>query len=135
MSNNNQASSSVQLLAGRVLSGLVVAALLADAAVNLFAPHLLAATMEAEGFPVAMASGLGLIMLACALLYAVPRTAFLGAILITGFFGGAICVHVRIGEIGSPPQIVCLLLAAMAWGGLYLRDARLRELVPMRAAA
>jgi len=135
MSNNNQASSSVQLLAGRVLSGLVVAALLADAAVNLFAPHLLAANMEAEGFPVAMASSLGLIMLTCALLYALPRTAFLGAILITGFFGGAICVHVRIGEIGSPRQIICLLLAAVAWGGLYRRDARLRELMPMRAAA
>jgi hypothetical protein len=73
-------------------------------------------------------------MLLCAVTYAIPRTAMLGAILITGFFGGAICVHVRIGEIGSLPQIICLLLAAMAWGGLYLRDTRVRALIPLRAA-
>jgi hypothetical protein len=135
MSSQNQNISSAQLVTGRILSGLVVAALLADATVNLFAPHLLAPTMEAEGFPVAMASWLGLIMLSCAALYALPRTAVLGAILITGFFGGAICVHFRLGALASPPQIICLFLAAMAWAGLYLRDARLRALVPMRAVA
>jgi hypothetical protein len=121
--------------AGRLLSGFVVIALLADAAVNLFASDMLKATMEAEGFPVAMAPALGIIILICAIIYAIPRTAFLGAILITGFFGGAICVHFRLGNIGNPPQIICLILAIMAWGGLYLRDPRLRALVPVRAEA
>jgi len=118
---------------GWVLSGLVVVALLADAAVNFFAPHLLAETMAQEGFPITQAPALGIIIFLCALIYALPRTAVLGAILITAFFGGAICVHFRLGALGSPPQIISLVLAIMAWGGIYLRDARLRALLPMRA--
>ena len=69
---------------------------------------------------------MGPIILACAILYAIPATAVLGAILVTGFLGGAICAHVRIGELGSPPEIISLLLGAMTWGGLYLRDPRIR---------
>ena len=130
----NHQTSTRPSLAGWLLSGLVILALLADAAVNLFAPELLAANMQAEGFPIALAPTLGIMMLLCAVIYAIPRTAMLGAILITGFFGGAICVHVRLGEIGSPPQIICVLLAAMAWGGLYLRDARIRALMPLRSS-
>lgn len=130
----NHQTSARPSLAGWLLSGLVILALLADAAVNLFAPELLAANMQAEGFPITLAPTLGIMMLLCAVIYAIPRTAMLGAILITGFFGGAICVHVRLGEIGSPPQIICVLLAAMAWGGLYLRDARIRALMPLRSS-
>ena len=71
---------------------------------------------------------MGPIILACAILYAIPATAVLGAILVTGFLGGAICAHVRIGELGSPPEIICLLLGAMTWGGLYARDPRIRAI-------
>jgi hypothetical protein len=71
-------------------------------------------------------------MLVCALLYAIPQTAMLGAIVVTGFLGGAICTHVRLGELASPPQVICLLLGLMAWGGLYLRDPRVRALLPLR---
>jgi hypothetical protein len=67
---------------------------------------------------------------ACAILYAIPATAVLGAILVTGFLGGAICAHVRIGELGSPPEIIALLLGAMTWGGLYARDPRFRAILP-----
>ncbi len=115
---------------GRSLSALVVFALLADAAVQFFAPGMTLAEMQATGLPPSLAFPLGIVMLACAALYAIPRTAALGAILVTGFLGGAICTHFRIGEIGSPPQIICLLLGAMCWGGLYLRDARVRALLP-----
>jgi hypothetical protein len=59
----------------------------------------------------------------------------LGAILVTGFFGGAICLHLRIGEIGSPPQLVCLAIGLMAWAGLFLRDANLRAVLPVRRLA
>ena len=73
----------------------------------------------------------GPIILACAILYAFPATAVLGAILVTGFLGGAICAHVRIGELGSPPEIISLLLGVMTWGGLYLRDPRIRAILPL----
>ncbi len=116
---------------GDVMSALVVLALLADAGVQLFAPHLLKEPMEATGFPMGLAVPLGIVMLVCGVLYAIPRTAFLGAILTTAFLGGAICTHFRLGELGSPPQLICLLLGVMTWGGLYLRDARLRELLPL----
>lgn len=70
--------------------------------------------------------------LGCTLVYAVPRSATLGAILLTGFLGGAIAMHFRIGEIGTVPQVICFILGAMAWAGFYLRDPRLRELLPAR---
>jgi DoxX-like protein len=115
---------------GRALSAVVVLALLADASVQLFAPQKIYALMEETGFPANLAFQLGVILLACVVLHAIPQTAVLGAILLTGFLGGAICTHFRIGEFGSPPQIICLLLGVMAWGGLYLRDARIRALLP-----
>ena len=69
--------------------------------------------------------------LTCTILYAIPRTAMLGAILLTGFLGGAICTHFRLGEIGSPPQLICLALGILVWAGLYLRDTRVRDLLPL----
>lgn len=119
---------------GTVMSALVVLALLADAATQLFVPHVLKAEMDATGFALNLATPLGIIMLVCGVLYAIPRTAFLGAILITGFLGGAICTHFRLGEVASPPQFICLLLGILTWGGLYLRDPRLRELLPLTLA-
>lgn len=116
---------------GRLMSALVVLVLLADAGVQLFAPNLLRPAMDASGFPMHLAPVLGAIMLICAGLYALPPTATLGAIIITGFLGGAICTHVRLGEFGSPPQLICLALGLLAWGGLYLRDTRVRALLPI----
>lgn len=116
---------------GYVMSGAVVLAMLADAGVQLFAPGKLKAEMDATGFSMDLATPLGIIMLVCGVLYAIPRTAVLGAILITGFLGGAICTHFRLGEFATPPQLICLLLGVLAWGGLYLRDARLRALLPL----
>ncbi|NLS16148.1 DoxX family protein [Rhizobium sp. P40RR-XXII] len=120
--------------AGWVLTVIVTLVFAADAAVNLFSPATLAAEMTATGFSTNQAWVVGLIILVCVVLYAIPRTAILGAILMTGFLGGAICTHFRLGEIGSPPQLISLLLGVMAWGGLYLRDERLRRLLPIRSA-
>ncbi len=117
--------------AGRLLSALVVLALLADGAVALFAPAMLKADMDATGFAADSARPIGIIVIVCAVLYAVPRTTTLGAILITGFLGGAICTHFRLGETGSPPQLVCLALGIVTWAGLYLRSAQLRKLLPL----
>lgn len=120
---------------GRILSALVVVILLADAAVNLFAPELIGAEMAAVGFPVELAPVLAALMLLCAAAYAYPRTSVLGAILVTGFFGGAVCLHLRIGEIGSPPQLISILIGVLAWAGLFLRDPNVRAILPLRQLA
>jgi hypothetical protein len=130
---SNDSKQTTALWAGRTLSGLVAIALLADAVSILMFPASMQANFAATGFPDSAAPMLGVIVLLCAALYAFPRTAVLGAILVTGFLGGAICTHFRLGEIGSPPQIVSLLLGVMTWGGLYLRSMRLRSLLPVTA--
>jgi hypothetical protein len=73
---------------------------------------------------------LGAIEICCALLYAIPRTAVLGAVLLTGYLGGAIATHVRVGD---PSFVTPLVLGMIAWAGLYLRDPRLRALLPLRS--
>jgi hypothetical protein len=117
--------------AGRTMSAFVVIALVADGTIQLFAPAQIASTLQETGFAMDLTRVVGPIILACTILYAIPATAVLGAILVTGFLGGAICAHVRIGELGSPPEIVCLLMGAMTWGGLYLRDPRIQAILPL----
>jgi hypothetical protein len=119
------------LWAGRIMSAAVVIALAADGAVQLFAPAQIASMLQETGFAMDLTHVVGPIILACAILYAVPATAVLGAILVTGFLGGAICAHVRIGELGSPPETISLILGALTWGGLYARDSRIRALLPL----
>ena len=119
------------LWAGRIMSAIVVIALVADGAVQLFAPAQLASMSQETGFAMDLTRVVGAIVLTCAILYAIPATAVLGAILVTGFLGGAICAHLRIGELGSPPEIISLALGAMTWGGLYVRDPRIRAVLPL----
>ena len=115
---------------GRIMSAFVVIALAADGAIQLFAPAQIASMMQETGFAMDLTRVVGTITIACAILYAIPATAVLGAILVTGFLGGAICAHVRMGELGSPPEIISLLLGVMTWGGLYARDPRIRAILP-----
>jgi hypothetical protein len=117
--------------AGRTMSALVVIALVTDGTIQLFAPARIAGMLQETGFTIDLTRVLGPITLACAILYAIPATAVLGAILVTGFLGGAICAHVRIGELGSAPEILALLLGAMTWVGLYARDPRVRAILPL----
>ena len=118
------------LWAGRIMSAFVVIALMADGTIQLVAPAQIASMLRETGFAMELTRVVGPIILACALLYAIPATAVLGAILVTGFLGGAICAHVRIGELGSAPEIIALLLGAMTWVGLYARDPRVRAILP-----
>ena len=115
---------------GRIMSAFVVTALVADGTIQLFAPAQIAGMLQETGFAMDLTRIVGPVILACAILYALPATAVLGAILVTGFLGGAICAHVRIGELGSQPELISLLLGAMTWGGLYLRDPRIRAILP-----
>ena len=119
------------LWAGRTMSAFVVIALVADGTIQLFAPEWIASMLQETGFAMDLTRIIGPILLAGAILYAIRATAVLGAILVTGYLGGAICAHVRIGELGSPPEIISLLLGAMTWGGLYARDPRIRAILSL----
>ena len=119
---------------GWVLSGLVIAFLLMDATMKLLALPVVLETSGPLGFPGAsMARGLGIVLLICTVLYLVPRTAVLGAILITGYLGGAVATHVRVGSPLFSHILFGVYVGVLMWLGLYLRDARLRTLVPFRS--
>ena len=129
MSDQSQSGRKRAYWAGWVMSGLVAAFLLMDATMKLMTLPIVLETSSALGFHGAeLARGLGAVLLICTLLYVAPRTAVLGAILLTGYLGGATATHVRIGE----PFWAPVLLGVLVWGGLYLRDARLRALIPLR---
>ena len=115
-----------------VMSGLVIAFLLMDITMKLMALPVVIQTSAELGWSggVAMARGLGVLLLACTVLYVVPQTTILGAVLLTGYLGGAISQYARIGE--PYPLLVPLTTALLAWAGLYLREERLRALLPFR---
>ena len=119
---------------GWVLSGLVLLFLLFDAFGKLILmPQVIEATQQI-GYPEDLLRPLGIIILLCAALYAVPRTAVLGAILLTGFFGGAVASHLRLADPLFTHVLFGVYLGVLAWGGLYLRDERLRALIALRRA-
>jgi hypothetical protein len=117
--------------AGRILSGLVVAFMIFDGAIKLPPLAIVTQTMGDIGWPASegMARLLGVIGLAATALYAFPRTSLLGAILLTGYMGGAIATHLRIGDPLFSHTLFGVYLGVMIWGGLALRDARVRTLL------
>lgn len=119
--------------AGRVIRTMVTAILTADSLFGVIAPSLFRTEMAVGGLPMWTGPIIGACALTSAVLYAIPRTAVLGAIVATGFLGGAICTHLRLGDLGSPPQLVSLTIGVSAWAGLWLSDARIRALLPLRA--
>jgi len=125
-------SKKVWVWTGRVLSGITVLFMLFDAISKLaLESHVVDATTKI-GYPVAAIRPIGLIALLCTILYTVPRTAILGAILLTGFYGGAVASKIRIEDPLLSSILFAVYLGLMAWGGLYLRDQRLRTLFPFR---
>jgi hypothetical protein len=121
-------ASKTLLWVGRVLSALPVLLLLTTGMFGLLKPAAAAQGAAHYGFPDGALLRITIVEIACAILYAIPRTAVLGAILLTGYFGGAVATHVRVGE----PFFLALIVGIMVWAGLYLRDARVRELIPLR---
>ncbi len=123
-------TSATQLWTGRVLSALPILFLLFDGVVKVLQlPFVLQGTAKV-GYPLSTVVPLGFTLLACTVLYAVPRTAMLGAILLTGYLGGAVATHVRIGDPLFSHALFPTYFGAMIWGGLFLREARLRALLP-----
>jgi hypothetical protein len=118
------------LWTGRVISVLPALMLSMSAAMKLsHAPQFVATFTNKLGYQETSLTGIGLLELACTLLYLIPQTAFLGALLLTGYLGGAIATHVRIGEPFHTP----LILGVLVWVGLYLRESRLKALAPIRS--
>lgn len=115
---------------GRVLTALPVLLMVFSAAMKFTgSAQMLDEFVNRFGYAGRIAPVLGVVELACVLLFAVPRTAVLGAVLLTGYLGGAVATHVRIGD---PAFVMPLLVGVVAWAGLYLRDERLRALLPLR---
>jgi len=121
-----------QIWSGRLASTLVILFLLADALGKLLELEPVIQASRQIGFPVGLTQALGAIILTCAVLYAIPRTAVLGAIVLTGLLGGAVAIQMRIGAPLLSHVLFGAYLGALAWGGLWLRDGRLRALVPLR---
>ena len=132
-SSTNSTSLKRALWGGRVISGLAVAFLIFDSIGKLLRIQpVIDGTMEL-GYPPDIVFSLGLILLSCVLTYLIPRTSVLGALLLTGYLGGAVATHVRVGNPLFTHILFPTYLAVMLWGGLVLRDARLRAfLLPSR---
>ena len=120
--------SKVLLWIGRVLSSLPVLTLVMSGVMKLLNTPQVVEGMKKFGYPPNVSFGLGLVELGCTILYVIPQTAVLGALLLSGYLGGAVATHLRIGESFIPPIVVGVLL----WGGLVLRDSRLRSVLPWR---
>jgi hypothetical protein len=124
-------TSKSMLWTGRILSAIPGLFLLFDGVAKLFKPAPVVQGTVQLGYPESVITGLGIVLLVCTVLYLIPRTSILGAILLTGYLGGATATHVRVGG----PLFAILfpsLVGLMIWGGLYARDERLRALIPLR---
>jgi len=124
--------SNKELIAGRIISGLVTAFMLFDGIFKLPKPAPVVDSFKTLGYDPNIAITIGILSLICAILYAIPRTAILGAILLTGYLGGAVATHVRVNDPLFTHILFPVYLGVLAWLGLYLRDERLRALIPTR---
>jgi DoxX-like protein len=120
------------LWTGRILSGLAVLFLLFDSVIKLMVIPAVAESFTRLGYPVSVSRGIATLQLACLLIYVIPRTSVLGAILLTGYLGGAVATHVRVGDPLFSHVLFPVYVAALLWGGLYLRDPRVRVLINPR---
>jgi hypothetical protein len=123
--------SKVKLWGGWIMSALPALLLLVDGAMKLVKPEVVIKTTVELGYAETVILPLGVVLLTCTILYLIPWTTVLGAILLTGYLGGAVATHVRAGQ-GLFEILFPVLFGALLWGGLVLRDDRLRTLIPLR---
>lgn len=120
------------LWAGRIMTGLAVLFLLLDALGKLIKPQPVLEGTVALGYQESVIVPLGIILAISTILYAIPRTTVLGAVLLTGYLGGAVATHVRVGNPLFTHTLFPVYLGILIWLGIYLRDVRLRSLLPFR---
>jgi hypothetical protein len=124
-----QAPSKAALWTGRILSAVPVLMLLLSAVMKFLKPPQVVDGFNRMGLPFSLVTGLGVLELLCTVTYLIPATSVLGAILLTGYMGGAVLASLRIGD---PSYFGAIAVGIMLWGGLYLRTPRLRTLIPLR---
>lgn len=120
--------SKAALWTGRVMSAVPVLMLLLSGVMKLMKPPSVVDGFVRLGIPVGMIAGIGILEIACTVVYMIPRTSVLGAILVTGYLGGATLTTLRVAD---PSFVAAPILGILAWGGLYLRDPRVRALIPL----
>ena len=131
--SSTRSISTARLWTGRVISALPALFLLLDGGMKLVKPEFVVKETMRMGYPEHVILPLGVVLLVCTMLYLSPSTAVLGAILLTGYLGGAVATHVR-HEDGAFPVLFPVVFGAFIWGGLVLRDPRLAALVPWRSS-
>jgi hypothetical protein len=129
-SNIHTPISKGKLWGGRIMSWLPALFLLVDGVMKLFKPAVVVEATVKLGYPENTIVPFGIVLTVCTILYLIPRTAVLGAILLTGYLGGAVATHVRVGG-GLFPISFPIIFGVLLWGGLYLRANRLRTLIPL----
>jgi len=125
-------SSRTGAIASWILSGVAIAFFVVDGAMKLVPFKEVTASMIELGYDPGISQGLGVLILACTILYAIPRTSVLGAVLLTGLLGGAVATHLRVGSPVFSHLLFGVYLGFFVWGGVWLRDARLRAIFPVR---
>jgi DoxX-like family len=115
----------------RIVSGLPALFLLVDGAMKLVKPAVVVEATTKLGYAESLILPIGMLLIVCTILYLVPATSVLGAILLTGYLGGAVATHVRANE-GVFPIVFPIIFGALLWLGLYIQDMRLRTLIPLR---
>ena len=128
-------SSKTHIIIGRVLSGIAIAFLTFDSVGKLLRVQPVVEGTAELGYPVSVIVPLGIVLLSCVLIYAVPRTSVIGALLLTGYLGGAVATHVRVSNPLLSHTLFPIYVAVFVWAGLVLRDARLRILLPVGRAS
>lgn len=119
--------------AGYILSGIPVLFLLLDSSGKFFMPAAVVEGTVALGYSASVIIPLGIILLVCTILYIVPKSSVLGAVLLTGYLGGAVATHVRVENSLFGHILFPVYLGIMLWLGLYFRESRLKELLPFRS--
>jgi ABC-type transport system involved in cytochrome c biogenesis permease component len=121
-----------RLWVGRIMSGVAVLFLLFDSSTKLLQVEAVMKAAAQIGYPPSTMFPIGLILLVCVVVYLIPRTAVLGAVLLTGYLGGAVATHVRVGDPLLSHTFFPIYFAVLIWGGLYLRDRRVRAAIARR---
>lgn len=132
---SEQTRPSTQQIVGWIMTALVGAFLAFDASIKLLVIRPVVDSFQQLGFPVSLSHGLGVLEVLILALYLTPRTAVLGAVLMTGLLGGAVASHLRLLDPLFSHVLFGVYVGVLAWGGLYLRDGRLRRLLPLRSSA
>lgn len=122
-----------QVWLGRILSAVIILFLAADGVAKLFMPKPVVDASAHLGLPLPLTHNLGYVLLFCVVVYAIPSTSILGAILLTGYLGGAVCTHLRVGDPLATHALFPIYFGILTWLALYLRDSRLRTLIPFRS--